>query len=91
MTRVCAGRGSRRDLDDLVRVSHLMRATSHCGLGATAGNPVLDALARFRPAFDARAGARDGGPAFDLDLALAPAREATARDDAGAHFDEGSG
>ncbi len=91
MSRIRGGGGSRRDLDDLARVSRLMHATSHCGLGATAGNPVLDALARFRGAFEARASATDGGPAFDLDLALAPAREATARDDAGAHFDRGSG
>jgi [NiFe] hydrogenase diaphorase moiety large subunit len=86
MARVCAGKGSRRDVDDLVRVSRLMKAASHCGLGSTAGNPVLDALAKFRPAFDARV-ASEPGPAFDLDEALAPAREATARDDAGAHLD----
>jgi [NiFe] hydrogenase diaphorase moiety large subunit len=87
MGRVRAGQGSRRDVKDLVRVSRLMKASSHCGLGATAGNPVLDALAKFRPAFDARLTALEALPAFDLDEALAPAREATARDDAGAHLD----
>ncbi len=87
MSRVVAGKGSRGDLDDLARVSRLMKQASHCGLGTTAGNPVLDALARFRPAFDARVGDQDTGPSFDLDASLAPAREATARDDAGAHLD----
>ncbi len=87
MGRVLAGKGSRRDVEDLTRVSHLMKVSSHCGLGSSAGNPVLDALAKFRPAFDARVAPFEVRPAFDLDEALAPAREATARDDAGAHFD----
>ena len=88
MRRVTRGEGSRRDLKDLARLSHLMKSTSHCGLGATAGNPVLDALEKFRPAFDTRLRSREVLPTFDLDASLAPAREATARDDAGAHFEE---
>jgi [NiFe] hydrogenase diaphorase moiety large subunit len=87
MSRVVAGHGSRRDVDDLAHVSRLMQVTSHCGLGTTAGNPVLEALAKFKPAFDARVASLDARPAFDLDAALAPAREITARDDAGAHLD----
>lgn len=88
MKRVVDGNGSRRDMKDLAKVSNLMKSTSHCGLGATAGNPVLDALAKFRPAFDKRLRSLDVLPTFDLDEALAPAREATARDDADAHFRE---
>ncbi len=84
--RIAAGKGSRRDLEDLPRVASLMRAASHCGLGHTAANPVLDALARFRPAFERRLASLEVLPAFDLDESLAPAREATARDDAGAHL-----
>jgi len=85
--RVVAGKGSRRDVDELLQVSRLLKATSHCGLGHTAGNAVLDGLTKFRPAFDRRLSSLDV-PTFDLDAALAPAREATARDDAGAHLDE---
>lgn len=86
MQRIASGKGSRRDLKDLDRVSRLMRSASHCGLGTTAGNPILDALAKFRPAFEQRLRSLDVLPTFDLDEALAPAREVTARDDAGAHF-----
>jgi len=88
MQRIACGKGSRRDLKDLEKVSQLMRSASHCGLGATAGNPVLDALAKFRPAFEQRLRSLDVLPTFDLDEALAPAREVTARDDAGAHFNQ---
>ncbi len=86
MDRITAGQGSRRDLKDLGRVSRLMRGTSHCGLGHTAGNPILDGLEKFKPAFEGRLPSLDVRPVFDLDAALAPAREATGRDDAGAHL-----
>ncbi len=88
MNRITTGKGTRRDVKDLVRVSHVMKSTSHCGLGATAGNPVVDALAKFRPAFERRLRSLDVLPTFDLDESLAPAREATARDDREAHFRE---
>jgi [NiFe] hydrogenase diaphorase moiety large subunit len=87
MTRdLRAGRGTRRDVKDALRVCSVMKSTSHCGLGATAGNPVLLALEKFRPLFDQRLASKEVLPSFDLDLALAPAREATGREDAGAHF-----
>jgi [NiFe] hydrogenase diaphorase moiety large subunit len=86
--RIAHGKGSRRDVKDLLRVSRLMKASSHCGLGHTAANPVFDALAKFRPSIDRRLASLEVLPAFDLDESLAPAREATARDDAGAHFEE---
>jgi [NiFe] hydrogenase diaphorase moiety large subunit len=87
MGRVAAGEGSRRHLKDLARVSKLMKNSSQCGLGATAGNPITDALEKFKPAFYDRLPSLEVRPVFDLDAALAPAREATGRDDPGAHFD----
>jgi [NiFe] hydrogenase diaphorase moiety large subunit len=88
MHRIVGGHGSRRDLKDLTRLTQVMKATSHCGLGQTAGNPVVDALAKFRPAFVRRLPSLEVRPTFDLDAALAPAREATGRDDAHAHLTE---
>ena len=81
-----AGRGTRRDVEDVLRVAAVMKSASHCGLGATAGNPVIQALEKFRPLFDQRLASTEVVPSFDLDAALAPAREATGRDDPGAHF-----
>jgi [NiFe] hydrogenase diaphorase moiety large subunit len=83
---VLAGRGSSRDLDDLANLARVMRLTSHCGLGTTAGNPVVDALSKLRPSFERRLPLHAEYATFDLDEALAPAREATARDDAQAHL-----
>ncbi len=86
MDRLVSGRGTRRDVKDLSRVAKLMKATSHCGLGTTAGNPVLDALEKFRPAFEQQVALHEFLPVFDLDEALAPAREVTGREDDDAHL-----
>jgi [NiFe] hydrogenase diaphorase moiety large subunit len=64
---------------------------SHCGLGHTACNPVLDTIAKFRPAYERRMENDSFTPAFDLDRALATARQMTGRDDPGAHFSAESG
>jgi [NiFe] hydrogenase diaphorase moiety large subunit len=60
---------------------------SHCGLGHSACNPVLDTVAKFRPAYERRLEHAEFRPAFDLDRALTAARQMTGRDDAEAHFD----
>jgi [NiFe] hydrogenase diaphorase moiety large subunit len=64
----------------------LLQSMSHCGLGHTACNPVLDTIAKFRPAYEKRMMQQDFAPAFDLDRALASARQMTGRDDPAAHF-----
>ena len=43
---------------------------SHCGLGQSACNPVLDTIAKFRPAYERRLEHEEFRPAFDLDRAL---------------------
>jgi len=60
---------------------------SHCGLGQSACNPVLDTIAKFRPQYQKRLEHEEFRPAFDLDRALASARRMTGRDDREAHFD----
>ena len=65
-----------------------MKASSHCGLGQTAGNAVADTIQKFRPAYERRLAQTDFLPAFDLDAALARARSVTGRDDAQAHLGE---
>ncbi|BBE73772.1 NAD(P)H-dependent oxidoreductase subunit E [Oharaeibacter diazotrophicus] len=84
--KVAAGHGTHGDLLEIRRLQSLMARTSHCGLGQTAANAVVDALERFRPAFERRLAAVDFEPAFDLDASLATARRLAGRDDADAHL-----
>jgi len=87
LDKIADGRGSPYEINELMRLSELLRRTSLCGLGQTAGNPIRDTLLKFRPAYERRLIRGDFDPAVDLDAALARAREISGRDDAGAHID----
>lgn len=88
MDKISAGLGTQFDLSEVERLDHILQTTSHCGLGRTACNPVLHTLKHFRPAYESRLKSLSFKPAFDLDGALARARQMTGRDDAGAHLKE---
>lgn len=52
LDRVAAGQATARELRQLQRIASLMKAASHCGLGQTAPNSVLDGLAKFPAIFE---------------------------------------
>jgi [NiFe] hydrogenase diaphorase moiety large subunit len=86
MSKIARGRGSLHELEQMARLKPVLQKSAHCGLGHTACNPVLDTLKRFRPAYERRLQSLRFAPDFDLDAALAAARRATGRDDAGAYL-----
>ena len=91
MDKLHNGAGSPYDFTEIENLNRLLQSMSHCGLGHTACNPVLDTIAKFRPAYEKRMIHSEFTPAFDLDRALAEARQMTGRDDAGAHLATGYG
>jgi [NiFe] hydrogenase diaphorase moiety large subunit len=64
----------------------LLHSASHCGLGASACNPLRDTVAKFLPAYEQRMQSPHFEPGFDLDAELSVARHMTRRNDAGAHL-----
>jgi len=64
-----------------------MRDTSHCGLGSTAPNPVLDTLDKFPAIYQSRLRDSRYEPSFDLDAALQEARQISGRDQDAAPFE----
>ena len=86
MDKLHNGAGSPYDFAEIEKLNQLLQSMSHCGLGHTACNPVLDTIAKFRPAYEKRMMQQGFTPAFDLDGALAAARQMTGRDDAAAHL-----
>lgn len=72
MELISAGGGRQCDVDDAAGWGALVRATSRCGLGTTAANPILTTLDKFPELYRARL--RDGQetllPSFDLDVEL---------------------
>ena len=52
VTRICEGKGEPADIDNLETLANDIRATSLCGLGQTAPNPVLTTLRYFRHEYE---------------------------------------
>src|SRR5574340_875183 len=84
--KIAGGHGTASDLEELKHLGHLMRTMSHCGLGHTSPNAVLDMLEKFPGAYEQKLGRLSFEPAFDLDAALETARRITGRDDPWAHL-----
>lgn len=84
--KVAAGKGSPMDLEEVQKISQLMKTTAHCGLGQTAPNHLIDSLVKFRGEWEKRMMVTGFVPAFDLDASLNEARQLTGRDDAAAHL-----
>ncbi|MCX7184696.1 MAG: NAD(P)H-dependent oxidoreductase subunit E [Nitrosospira sp.] len=84
--KIANDHGTVSDLEELKQLGHVMQTMSHCGLGHTAANPVLDLLQKFPDAYQHKLKKLAFEPAFDLDGALETARNITGRDDAWAHL-----
>lgn len=87
LDKIAGGHGTRYDLDEVQHLAGLVKCRSHCGLGQTAANPILDGLQRFPQVFEQRLVMRDFEPHFNLDAALEEARQISHRDDAAAHIE----
>jgi [NiFe] hydrogenase diaphorase moiety large subunit len=87
MDKLRQGYGSSDDVQVLFELDKLMHGTTHCGLGATACNPLRDTIAKFRPAYERHMKSLHFVAGFDLDAELSQARLATRRDDLGAHLE----
>ncbi len=61
LKRVAKGEGVRRDLSLLEELCEVVQATSLCGLGQTAPNPVLSTLRHFRHEYEAKLAGGDRG------------------------------
>ena len=84
--KIAAGHGARYEFNELVRLDKILKTSSHCGLGQTATSALHDMIQKFAPVFQRRLIEKDFEPGFDLDAALAKAREMAGRDDAAAHL-----
>ncbi len=84
--KIVDGHGTEIELGECQEIGRLVKTMSHCGLGQTAANHILDSLKRFRDRYEARLAVRHFVPDFDVDRALAEARALTGRDDALAHL-----
>jgi [NiFe] hydrogenase diaphorase moiety large subunit len=88
--KVIAGHATPYDLNEIQDIALVMQQASHCGLGSSAPNSLLDTLKKFPEAYSKRLANHDYAPAFDLDAALEVSRQLTGRDDRHAHIQDES-
>jgi [NiFe] hydrogenase diaphorase moiety large subunit len=86
--KIYGGHSGALDLVGMTSLARFIKSASHCGLGQSAGNPVLGALAHYPDVFKARLKDIDFEPGFDLDESLEIARRMSLRDDAMAHLEQ---
>ena len=86
MEKVVSGHATAHDLDEMKRTALIVNRRSHCGLGVTAPNAIVEGLKHFPALFEARLLHKEMEPEFDLDASLAEARALSGRDDAEAHL-----
>ncbi len=86
MDKMAAGHDARYEYDQFMRLHDILCASSHCGLGQMATVAIFDMMRKFPIVFERRLSTKDFEPDFDLDAALARAREIAGRDDAAAHI-----
>lgn len=89
LNKVMVGHATTKDLEEMSILGSLMQKSSHCGLGQTAANPILEGLGKFPKLFQSRLRTTSFEPDFDLDAALEEARRLTGRDDPDAHLHGG--
>jgi len=86
MEKIVSGHGTAHDLDEMKRTALIVNRRSHCGLGVTAPNAIIEGLNCFPGLFEARLRHTQMEPEFDLDASLEEARQLSHRDDAEAHL-----
>lgn len=70
------GKGVVKDLEQLDEIANIIKKASRCGLGQTAGNPVLQSLEKFKDSYDKRVSQElEFISEFDLQESLRKARE----------------
>ena len=86
INKLHVGHATGYDINEIKDIGHVMQQTSHCGLGASAPNSILDIINKFPDIYTKHLLNRSYEPAFDIDLALETSRRVTGRDDDGAHI-----
>lgn len=86
LDKITDGHGSAGDVVALEELCRLVKNNSHCGLGQTAANPIINTLERYPELYEKQLKKISYEPGFDLDASLETARRMAHRDDAGAHL-----
>jgi [NiFe] hydrogenase diaphorase moiety large subunit len=72
LNKIIHGHAEKKDLDDIISWSHIIKTSSRCGLGQMSNNSLLQAIAKFPEVFDrALSENSDFNKSFNLETATA--------------------
>jgi [NiFe] hydrogenase diaphorase moiety large subunit len=77
--KVVAGKAIKKDLDDMIAWSEILRKTTRCGLGQTSSNPITTTITNFRDLYDLRVSNVDFKSDFDLQKSVLESCEVVKR------------
>jgi NADH-quinone oxidoreductase subunit F len=72
LDRICEGQGREEDIELLERIGTVTKATSLCGLGQTAPNPILSTIRQFRKEYEEHIHHKHCSAGVCQDLFLSP-------------------
>lgn len=78
LLKILKARGVRKDIEDMEEWAKILKA-SRCGLGHTAGNPVITSIKNFRHLYEEKIQPEDFDGGFDFTEAIREASLATGR------------
>ena len=78
--KVVEGHAIKKDIDDMLAWSEILRKTTRCGLGQTSSNPIATTIRNFRELYDARVHDLDFRSSFDMHKAVLESCEVVGRE-----------
>ena len=68
--KVVEGHGIKKDVDDMLAWSEILRKTTRCGLGQTSSNPITTTIKNFPELYNSRVKNLDYQSSFDMEKAV---------------------
>ena len=78
--KVVAGKAIKKDVEDMLAWSEILRKTTRCGLGQTSSNPITTTIKNFRDLYDLRVSNEAFKSDFDLQKSVLESCEVVGRD-----------
>jgi [NiFe] hydrogenase diaphorase moiety large subunit len=77
--KIVEGHGIKKDIDNMLEWSEILRKTTRCGLGQTSSNPITTTIKNFRELYDAKVKDTDYQSDFDMQKAVVESCEVVGR------------
>ncbi len=77
--KIVDGHGIKKDVENMLAWSEILRKTTRCGLGQTSSNPISTTIKNFRELYDARVKDVDYQSDFDMQKSVLASCEAVGR------------